>query len=1011
MSTLLLGNYEHVLHADYAHKIPVDVYRSRRTGLHVAVAKAPGPVVACNIVVPTEVETNDGLPHTLEHLVFMGSRSIPFKGALDLMALKAMALSGGTNAYTALDHTTYYVKTLGAGGMRKFVRVYADHLINPLLTPKNYASEVYHVNADGEEAGVVYSEIQGYENELDVIVDRKLSELVFPNNPSFFVQFGGRTKEVREMCSLKRVQDYHRHFYNLRNMWIALCGTFELEPMLREIDELDAAPENRPPASFERPFLNAHVPELTRSRKEIEVVRAPSGSADEAVVHFGFMGRSAKELEYLYAVEVLGSYLTTTTSAPLQREMILIDKPFADSVSMALNVLPRSLISLGFSGVPLDRVDALPDKFFDVLRATTKKEALDLDRIRSILQQSVKKIYASLDSDISPVIFYGLIGHQLYADRLDDQKHFQRALNPLPIYEELLQKPVDYWADLMAELFTDRCAVVVGRPDPELAQQKAAEEAERLKQLKQKIEAGEVERTKLDEKDVSKLPSMEMFDDVGPEQAVEKFRISSAFLTDEAPSPLLSALPFGAVLHDVDSRFIRAYFLFDLKRLPPALRKWSMILTELLFKSPTTIDGRPLSDEQTADLMTKELMSQHAGLGFSSTYQHLLTFSLEVTAKDFDLVPKWSRALLRDTKFEAPKVLAIAKNLTTGASAKKRDVDSMISLLIGSVNYEKNHESRFCNDFVLQEFHREVAKRIELGEQEAAKVVAELEAFRAAILEAPLNVHFICNPKLVEGKSKAESWSFLDQKKPVEKLTMTREADVAPFLKWTPASRLLQVDGGDATHVLCRSQTRVEFGSDEHVAILTMGSYFSMIEGELWIGIRGKGLAYCKFKAAFLSSSSTSAPSLRHSPAHECLTLLLYRCSRPVLAYDASKDLVTGLFNRTAPLDPLKFDLAKRSAVCNLLSRYKTLKSTADHAAFDVLRGRTSEQIDRLAAQIWKADAERVLQLARPHFLRLFDERQHLLAVAGPRNKLDEIKGRFPAIQTVEMADLQYTPE
>ncbi|KAI6229723.1 Peptidase M16 inactive domain protein [Aphelenchoides fujianensis] len=998
MSTLLLGNYEHVLHADYAHKIPVDVYRSRRTGLHVAVAKAPGPVVACNIVVPTEVETNDGLPHTLEHLVFMGSRSIPFKGALDLMALKAMAVGGGTNAYTELDHTTYYVKTLGAGGMRKFVRVYADHLINPLLTPKNYASEVYHVNADGEEAGVVYSEIQGYENDLDELVDRKVAELVFPSNPSFFVESGGRTREVREMCSLKRVQDYHRHFYNLRNMWIALCGTFELEPMLREIDELDAAPENRPPAAFERPFLNAHVPKLTRSRHEIEVVRAPSDGEDEAVVSIGFMGRSAKDVEYLYAVEVIGAYLTTTTSAPLQREMILIEEPFADSVSLETTELPRSLITVEFSGVSLDRVDELPDKFFDVLRATTTKEALDLERIRNILQRSVKQIYASLDSDISSVIFYGLIGHQLFADRLDDQEQFERVMNPLPIYEELLRKPVDWWADLMAELFTDRCAVVVGRPDPELAERKAAEEAERLERLKEKIEAGEIKRIKLDDdpQDGSQLPSLEMFDDVGPEQAVEKFRISSAFLADEAPSPLLSALPFGAVLHDVDSHFIRAYFLFDLKRLPPALRKWSMILTELLFKSPTTVDGRPLSDEQTADLMTKELMSQHAGVGYSSAFFHLLAFSLEVTAKEFDLLPKWSRALLRDSKFEAPKVLAIAKNLASGASAKKRDVDSMCSLLIGSLNYEKNHESRFYDDFLLQNFHRQVAKRIEAGEREAAKVVDELEAFRAAILEAPLNVHFICNPKELDGQATAADWSFLQRTRAVEKLTMTREADVTPFVKWTPAARLLKVDGCEATHVLCRSQSTVEFGGEEHVALLTMASFCSMTEGALWVGVRGKGFSY--------------GPDLRYSSAYDCLTLELDRCSRPVLAYDASKELVAELFNGTAPLDALKFDLAKRNAVCNLLARYETLKATANNAAFDLLRGRTAEEIDCLAVQIWKADAERVVRLARPHFLRLFDERQHLLAVAGPRNKLDEIKRRFPAIKTVKMADLQYTP-
>ncbi|KAI6240726.1 hypothetical protein M3Y99_00443300 [Aphelenchoides fujianensis] len=545
----------------------------------------------------------------------------------------------------------------------------------------------------------------------------------------------------------------------------------------------------------------------------------------------------------------------------------------------------------------------------------------------------------------------------------------------------------------MAELFTDRCAVVVGRPDPELAKRKATEEADRLERLKEKIEAGEIKRIKLDDdpQDGCQLPSLEMFDDVGPEQAVEKFRISSAFLNDRpSPSPLLSGLPFGAVLHDVDSHFIRAYFLFDLKRLLPALRKWSMILTELLFKSPTTVDGRPLSDEQTADLMTKELMSQHAGVGFSSAFFHLLAFSLEVTAKEFDLLPKWSRALLRDTKFEAPKILAIDKNLAGGTSARKRDV-----VLI--LNYEKNHESRFYDDFVLQNFHRQVVKRIETSERGAAKVVAELEAFWAAILEAPLNVHFICNAKELDGRSTAADWSFLERKgRPVEKLTMTREANVSPFVKWTPAARLLKVDGCDATHVLCRSQTTVEFGGEEHVALLTMASFCSMTEGALWVGVRGKGFSY--------------GPDLRYSSAYDCLTLELDRCSRPVLAYDASKELVAELFNGTAPLDALKFDLAKRNAVCNLLSRYETLKATANNAAFDLLRGRTAEEIDRLAGQIWKADAERAVQLARPHFLRLFDERQHLLAVAGPRNKLDEIKRRFPAIETAKMADLQYTP-
>ena len=37
-------------------------------------------------VLVTEANNDDGLPHTLEHLVFMGSKKYPFKGVLDIIA-------------------------------------------------------------------------------------------------------------------------------------------------------------------------------------------------------------------------------------------------------------------------------------------------------------------------------------------------------------------------------------------------------------------------------------------------------------------------------------------------------------------------------------------------------------------------------------------------------------------------------------------------------------------------------------------------------------------------------------------------------------------------------------------------------------------------------------------------------------------------------------------------------------------------------------------------------------
>ena len=54
-------------------------------------------------VTSAEAHDDDGLPHTLEHLVFMGSEAYPYKGVLDLISNRC--LSSGTNAWTDTDNT------------------------------------------------------------------------------------------------------------------------------------------------------------------------------------------------------------------------------------------------------------------------------------------------------------------------------------------------------------------------------------------------------------------------------------------------------------------------------------------------------------------------------------------------------------------------------------------------------------------------------------------------------------------------------------------------------------------------------------------------------------------------------------------------------------------------------------------------------------------------------------------------------------------------------------------
>jgi len=79
----------------------------------------------------TEAHDDDGLPHTLEHLIFLGSEDYPYKGVLDLWANRCLA--SGTNAGTYVDRTCYTMSTAGSEGFLSLMPIYVEHILYPTL--------------------------------------------------------------------------------------------------------------------------------------------------------------------------------------------------------------------------------------------------------------------------------------------------------------------------------------------------------------------------------------------------------------------------------------------------------------------------------------------------------------------------------------------------------------------------------------------------------------------------------------------------------------------------------------------------------------------------------------------------------------------------------------------------------------------------------------------------------------------------------------------------------------
>lgn len=104
----------------------------------------------------------DKLTLTSTRAVFMGSEQYPYKGVLDNLANRAF--SEGTNAWTENDNTVYTVSTAGQQGFLQLLPIYVDHILYPTIQKAGYITEVHHIDGQGNDSGVVYSEMQGVEN-------------------------------------------------------------------------------------------------------------------------------------------------------------------------------------------------------------------------------------------------------------------------------------------------------------------------------------------------------------------------------------------------------------------------------------------------------------------------------------------------------------------------------------------------------------------------------------------------------------------------------------------------------------------------------------------------------------------------------------------------------------------------------------------------------------------------------------------------------------------------------
>lgn len=239
--------------------------------------------------------------------------------------------------------------------MTHLLPTFVDHVLRPTRTADDaaFASEVYHLRADGKEAGVVFSEMKARENTEGDKLDRELRDALLSGS-SLAYEAGGMCDSIRRLTT-KDVHGFHQRFYCGANVSVVVGGSSRipdkglLDAISPVLDSYARQPNFNPGcAAWQEPIVLQPLNE----RVEQRFVNFPCVDPTVGAVAVGWRGPSSREAYHHTAIELLLEYLCNFDTSPLSEKFVMAEEPLASDVSFDIETfLDVSMISLHFSGV------------------------------------------------------------------------------------------------------------------------------------------------------------------------------------------------------------------------------------------------------------------------------------------------------------------------------------------------------------------------------------------------------------------------------------------------------------------------------------------------------------------------------------------------------------------------------------------------------------------------------------------------------------------------------------
>ncbi|XP_045764374.1 uncharacterized protein C05D11.1-like [Maniola jurtina] len=971
--------------------IPVNKYVSEKTGLTVIIANVEGPLVNGFFCLATEAHDDDGLPHTLEHLIFLGSERYPYKGILDLLANRCMA--HGTNAWTDTDHTCYTIYTAGDAGMLTLLPIYIDHILRPTLTDEGFITEVHHVNGEGEDAGVVYCEIQGRENTADTRCELKLLRAMYPNS-GYSADTGGIMENLRISTNNTKVRDYHKKFYRAENLTIILTGQIEADDVFKVLatveDDIIAKREKAVQEEWVKPWQTIPPPPNYGELRE----QWPADTEDCGQVLFGWRGPILTErtaLKELTACAVLLRYLCDTAAAPLQRALVEREDALAGDVSYNLTENIAPLIKIELDNVPVDKLEIARDEARNCLKSVINgDEAIDMERMKRLLRKQLRETMASLESDPHHAIAFRCIGDALYSQNEDD---FISRMNPHNSLNELLKESSDYWLGLLKKYFSDDLVTIIGSPSVELQAKIAEDEKKRIEEQRVQLGAeGLAEKGKiLDEAmEFNERPPPPGTLASVPVPSCENLKCHniSSWNSGGEPCPHfdLKEIPMYTRVHSLNTNFVYMSIILDTTNVDQMTRKWLPLHLNALAECPVRRGDTLIPHEEVISTTEQLTVSFSNDIGFGRSgnftvgqFGHFVQIETRCEPVDYEEVVNHLYEVLYAAEINKERLLVFAQRLINDVSQVRRNGHKMVYDILRDSLYCKDSNVHWSSVLRQQKFLKELIEQLNAGGDSAEAAISEAKKTFKNITE---NAWLHLAADLEKYKLSTEPWKRFARENEITPLEPKLYWDADLMSGWG-GGMVVGVGGLDSSFVVQLGEGPLGNALVDVAPLSVALNYFTQLEGPMWRLIRGGGLSY--------------GYGIRPSQNEGRLVFSLYRATNAVAAYTKAKSIVDE-YLADGKFDEDLFASAKSTALFEVVENEKCVADVVGQSLLNYVR-RAGETYNRDLVCAIAAVTQQEAHAAAARWLpRLFRADTGKLAVVCHPTKVADMQAAFHKI-------------